>query len=227
MENTGFMDNTSFKKKRMLNTEGTKLSANGFNGVIGLLLAFGLGINALMAIFLPPLVAGLNPWIVLGTYLVGSIASTLVIHHAKTAVVSFAGFTGLACSTGFLLSSFLVGFSGATIYTAFLSTGIIVVSMMLLSTIFPKFFLGLGRVLIFALLGSLLVEFVAGLIFGLNLVYMDYIVVVVFAGFIGFDWAKAQMYPKTAKNAIECSADIFMDIIVIFMRLVSIFGKKD
>lgn len=227
MNDNGFMNSSELKKKRMLNTEGTALSANGYNGVIGLLLVCGLGINALMSIFLTPLVAGLNPWIPVVIYLAGSIVSTLVIQKSRSAAVSLIGFGGLAVSTGVLLTFFLSMFPASTIYTAFLATGIIVVAMMLLSTIFPGFFLNIGGALVFALLGSILIEFLGGMLFGLSLGWMDYVVVVIFAGLIGFDWARAQAYPKTFRNAVESSADIYMDVIAIFMRVASILGKKD
>ena len=227
MNDTGFMNNTELRNKRMRNNEGTMLSVNGYNAVIGLLLVFGLGINALMSIFLTPLVAEMNPWLLIVVYLDGSIGSTFVIQRSTTAAVSLLGFTGLAVSTGLLLTSFLTMFPASTIYTAFLATGIIVVAMLLLSTIFPGFFLSIGRTLVFALIGSILIEFVGGLFLGLALGWMDYVVVIIFAGFIGFDWARAQAYPKTFKNAVESSADIYMDVIVIFMRVLNILGKKD
>jgi FtsH-binding integral membrane protein len=98
---------------------------------------------------------------------------------------------------------------------------------MIISTIFPQFFLSLGRVLLFALLGSLAVELIGGLIFRLNLGIMDYVMVVIFGGYIGYDWAKAQVYPKTLDNAIDSAADIYVDIINLFIRILSIVGKKN
>ena len=55
---------------------------------------------------------------------------------------------------------------------------------------------------------------------------MDYVMVVIFAGYIGFDWAKAQAYPKTLDNAIDSAADIYVDIVNIFIRILSIMGNK-
>ena len=127
---------------------------------------------------------------------------------------------------GLLLTSYLTLFTEATIYSAFLATGIIVVSMMLISLFFPAFFLSLGRVLIFALLGSIAVELIGGLLLHYPMFWMNYVIVVIFAGYVGFDWAKAQVYPKTMDNAIDSAADIYIDIVNIFIRLLSIMGRK-
>ncbi|MBO7709254.1 MAG: US12 family protein, partial [Lachnospiraceae bacterium] len=89
------------------------------------------------------------------------------------------------------------------------------------------FFLSIGRVLIFALIGSIVIELIGGLLLHLPLGIMDYVVVVIFAGYIGYDWARAQAYPKTLDNAIDSAADIYVDIINIFIRILSIIGKKD
>ena len=133
-------------------------------------------------------------------------ANSLKSHNP---VISFAGFTGLSAVMGLMLTFILTSYTSSTIYTAFLTTGIIVVSMMLASMFFPAFFLSLGRVLLFALLGSIAVELIGGLIFHLPLAIMDYVVVVIFAGYIGYDWAKAQAYPKTLDNAIRHAYSVF------------------
>ena len=98
---------------------------------------------------------------------------------------------------------------------------------MLVSLFFPAFFLSIGRVLAIALIGSLLVEVIGGLVFHLPLDIMDYVVVVIFAGYVGYDWARAQAYPKTLDNAVDSAADIYVDIVNIFIRILSILGKKN
>jgi FtsH-binding integral membrane protein len=44
---------------------------------------------------------------------------------------------------------------------------------------------------------------------------------------MGFDWYRAQAYPKTVDNAIDSAVDLYLDIINLFIRLLEIFGKKD
>ena len=133
----------------------------------------------------------------------------------------------LSVGMGLLLTYILTMYSGHTIYTAFLMTGIVTVSMMIVSTLFPSFFLGLGKTLGLSLLIAIAVELVGVLIFRLDLGIMDYIMVIIFSGYVGYDWAKAQVYPKTLDNAIDSAADIYVDIINLFIRILSIVGKKN
>ena len=221
------MDTREMKQQRLLSTEGIQLTENTYNIVIGLTLLWGILINVVMAYFLTPYILKIHPGVILVLYLAGSIGCFTLIFKSRKPAISFLGFTGLAIAMGLVLTFFLTAYTSATIYAAFLSTGIIVVAMMIIATIFPTFFLGIGRTLGFALIGSLVVELIGGLIFHMSLGIFDYIMVVIFAGFVGFDWAKAQAYPKTMDNAIDSAADIYVDIINIFIRILSIMGKKD
>ena len=220
-------NNKEVKLQRLQRTDGTALSENAYNGIIGLTLLWGIGINVLMSLFLTPFILGIDFRILIVVYLIGSFGFSFMVYKSKSPALSFLGFTGLAVSMGLILVPFIAMYSAAAVYSAFLATGIVVVAMMLLSTIFPAFFLKMGRVLVFALLGAIIVELIFGLLLHFPLGYMDYIVVVIFAGLVGFDWAKAQMYPKTLDNAVDSAADIYVDIINIFIRILSIFGSSD
>ena len=81
-------------------------------------------------------------------------------------------------------------------------------------------------VLVFTLLLTILVEVVAGFLFPAALQWTDYLVVLLFCGYVGFDWAKAQQYPKTLDNAVDSAADIYVDIIYLFLRILSILSKS-
>lgn len=221
------MDNKEMKLKRLTSTDGTPLTEGAYNVTIGLTLLWGLLLNVLTAVFLTPYIIQIDYRIILVGYLVLSFGCIAVVFKSHTPAISFLGFTGLAFVMGVLLTFFLTAYSASSIYSAFLATGIIVLSMMILSMFFPAFFLSLGRVLLFALIGSIVIELIGGLLLHLPLGIMDYVVVVIFAGYIGYDWAKAQAYPKTMDNAIDSAADIYVDIINIFIRVLSIIGKKD
>ena len=221
------MENSKAKQARLQNFAGIQLSENAYNGVIGLTLLWGIIVNVLMATVFAPAILKIDFRLAIVLYLVLSFGCMFLIYRSNNPAVSFLGFTGLAIGMGLLLTSFVQYFSGHTIYTAFLATGIVVVVMMLVSLFYPAFFLSMGRVLGLALLGSLIIELIGGLIFKMPMDFMDYVVVVIFAGYIGFDWAKAQLYPKTVDNAIDSAADIYVDIVNIFIRILSIIGKND
>ena len=220
------MDNKEIKLQRMERTEGKILSENAYNAAIGLTILWGLLLNVLTYRLFAPYIIKLDYRVVAIGYLVISFACIAVVVKSHRPAISLLGFTGLAITMGILLTSFLSLYDGQVIYRAFLATGIIVLSMILVSTFYPAFFLSLGRTLMFALLGSIAIELVGGLLFHLPLNFMDYVVVIIFAGYIGYDWAKAQAYPMTLDNAIDSAADIYVDIINIFIRILSIMGNK-
>ena len=220
------MDNKEIKLQRMERTEGKILSENAYNAAIGLTILWGLLPNVLTYRLFAPYIIKLDYRVVAIGYLVISFACIAVVVKSHRPAISLLGFTGLAITMGILLTSFLSLYDGQVIYRAFLATGIIVLSMILVSTFYPAFFLSLGRTLMFALLGSIAIELVGGLLFHLPLNFMDYVVVIIFAGYIGYDWAKAQAYPMTLDNAIDSAADIYVDIINIFIRILSIMGNK-
>ena len=55
---------------------------------------------------------------------------------------------------------------------------------------------------------------------------IDAAVVLIFAGYLGFDWARAQTYPKTLDNAVDSAADIYVDIVNLFIRLLRLFARS-
>jgi FtsH-binding integral membrane protein len=56
---------------------------------------------------------------------------------------------------------------------------------------------------------------------------MDYVIATLFSLYIAFDWARANKYPKTVNNAIASAFDIYYDIVNLFLRVLSIMGKRD
>ena len=220
------LEKSKYREERM-KAVGTALTENKYNAVIGSTVLWGIIINFLMARFATGTILRLDYRAALVIYFVGSIGSMLVVYKAQNPVVSFLGFTGLALSMGLLLTYYLTVYTESTIYKAFMLTAIITVIMLIISTLYPGIFLSIGRGLGITLLVCVVVELVGMLIFRSSMDIMDYVVCFVFCGFIGFDWAKAQAFPKTLNNAFLSAADIYLDVINIFIRLLSILGKKD
>ncbi len=221
------IDNKKFKLARLQNMEGTQLTGTTYNLVIGLVLLWGFAVNILMALALTRYIVSMNYIVTLILYFALSLGGMFIVFKSNQPAVSFLGFTLLSIGMGLVLTYFLTMYDGRSIYTAFVMTGIITLVMIAASMIFPSFFLSIGRALGIALIAAIVVEVVGGLLLHLNLSIMDYVVVLIFAGYIGYDWAKAQQYPKVLDNAIDSAADIYVDIINIFIRILSIIGKKD
>ena len=220
------MENKEIKAGRLVGAQGNIVSENTYNAVIGLILLWGIALNIVMAYFLTPYIVGLNRSVVILGYLIVSFACRYVVAKSDSALISVLGFTGMAGAMGVLLTYVMRRYTSSTIYSAFLATGIIVVVMIIAAALFPAFFRKLGRVLFVSLMGSLVIQLITGLIFHIRLGVMDYILVIIFSGYIGYNWAKAQAYPKTLDNAIDSAASIYIDIINIFLRLLRIMERS-
>ena len=97
--------------------------------------------------------------------------------------------------------------------------------MMAVSSVFPNFFLSMGRVLGISLLACIVIEVIL-MIAGAPLAIMDYIVVLIFCGYIGYDWARANACFKTVDNAIDSAAELYVDIVNLFVRILSILARN-
>lgn len=221
------MDNREYKEKRKIDLLGVKtLSPSMYNLILGGVLLWGIVVNIFMATFLEEPILAMNYWAVIIIYFVVSLLSMLVIYKSDNPVVSFLGFTILSIAMGLLLTYYVSYFDVGTIRTAFVVTAIVTAAMILLSTIFPSFFRGLGRVLFITLIITIIAEIVISLVMGIDTSIFDYIVVVIFCGYIGYDWTKAQEYSMTVDHAIDSAADIYVDIINLFVRILSILGRR-
>ena len=206
---------------------GEAISDAGYNLTIGLVLTWGFGVNYLMVQNVPAeAILGINHWIFLIGYIASIFAGTWLYSSSDNPAVSFAGYNLIVVPLGLVLVRFLYFFEPAVIEQAFLATGLVTASMMILSMMYSKFFLSIGRGLFVALIVAFLVEIGMGIFTGSFPPIFDWIFVLIFSGYIGYDWARAQKLPKTLDNAVDSAAALYVDIVILFMRLVRIFGRR-
>lgn len=219
--------NNELREKRMQFAATNELSLRSYNAVLGLTVLWGVIINIIMATALKSTILSLHPGLILGVYLVGTLGCSLLLHLTHNSVISVAAFSVMAASMGLLLTYFVSYYDAGDILYAFIVTGIITLCMIGLAMLYPGFFrsigLGLGIGLIFALIATLICHLVLKASVGI----LTYGIIILFAGFIGFDWARAQVYPKNIPNAIACASDIYVDMINIFIRILSLVGNRD
>ena len=220
------MGTDEYRLERMNNYAGTAVNERTYNMIIGLTLLWGVMINVVMATVFAYQILSLNYILVLVVYFVGTIGCSILVHKSDSPAVSFAAFTGMAISMGLLLTYYVFFFAGSSVAYAFIATGLVTIIMIILSMLYPAFFQGLGRTLFISLIGCIIVEFVGSLIFHLPLSIIDYAVALIFCGFIGLDWSRAQQFPKTVDNAVDSAADIYLDVVNLFIRILSITGKR-
>lgn len=210
-----------------------EISARKYNLVLGLCLLWGFVANAAICYFAGPSIVkfiAANPsaylWIIIG-YAVLAIVGIVISSKSDSPGVSFLGYNMIVLPLGVMLSVVLAAYSQTVVFYAFTGTAIITGLMIVMAEIFPTFFLSIGRGLIFALLITLIVEIIARFLFHLPLGIIDMVVVLIFCGYIGFDWARAQRIPYSVGNAIDAACSLYLDIINIFLRLLAIFGRSE
>ena len=226
------MDNFSNRKQlRLQSGEADRLSDRSFNLVLTGLLAYGLFLNAVIVYYFAPSIiafaAGMSFWMVLLAYAIPTFVGVMLAAISANPMVSFLGYNLVVLPVGMLLALIIPGFPVDLVVKAMMLTGMVTVTMMLLAVIRPAFFLGLGRTLFITLLVGLLAEVVATWLLGYHGAVFDWIFVILFSGYIGYDVAKSQAYPKTMDNAVDSALDIYLDVINLFIRILSILGRRD
>ena len=142
---------------------------------------------------------------------------------SQNPAVSFVGYNLVVLPIGIMLSLVIPGLPAGIVVKAMALTGMVTVTMALISLVRPQLFLGLGRTLVVGLVA----ELVATFLFGYRGQLFDWFFVLLFSGYIGYDVAKSQAYPKTLDNAVDSALDIYLDVINLFIRLLSILSHRD
>ncbi|MBQ9059641.1 MAG: US12 family protein [Firmicutes bacterium] len=223
------LNNTKYKAQRLepLVSGERLLSRRVYNLLMGGTLVWGFLVDVIVCMFTYDIYSRINPIALIVLYLAVSIISIIVIHRSDSAVISFAAFTALAAVMGILLSGIISSYTADSVFDAFIHTGIVCLIVGLLATSFPQFFLKLGRGLFIVFLAVFAVEIVLLLIFHSLPQITSIAMVLVFGGYFGYDLVKAQQYVPTADNAVDSAADIYIDVINLFIRLLVIFGSRD
>lgn len=218
------------KQLRLESGEADSLSARAFNTLLCGTLLYGLAVNAVMVYYfsepLQKLLSGLGFWGMLLVFILPMIVGSVVAARSTRPLVSFLGYNLVVLPVGMMLAVIIPGLPAAIVVKAMTLTAMVTLTMTLLAVINPLFFLGLGRTLVVALLIGLLAEVVATFLLGYRGMLFDWLFVILFSGFIGYDVARSQAYPKTLDNAIDCALDIYLDVINLFIRLLSILSRR-
>ena len=197
-----------------------------YNLVIGAILLYGFAINAFMVKFCAHYFENINYLVLLIGYFVLCFLGIRISLRSDSPGISFLGYNMVVVPVGVILSLGLEAVESAQIIHAAALTAIVTLSMMAMAAVWPEFFLSLGRVLFFALLIVIIAEICTALMG----IYMprawDIGVAIIFCGYIGFDWAKAQQTDHTLDNAVDACVGLYLDIINLFLRILSSSSKS-
>lgn len=195
------------------------LSDRQYNIAIGLLLLWGFVINAIMCIFFPNVFMSMNPVVFIVGYFVAAVAGISMSKFSRNPVVSFIGYNLVVLPMGAMLSLALPDYLGSTIIRTLIATIFITLLMIGVSIIKPQLFNSLGVPLFICLIGVLIVELISMFMWATLPKWWDWLVAILFCGYIGYDWGKAQEKPKTLDNAVDSVVELYLDIVNLFLRL--------
>ena len=154
-----------------------------------------------------------------------SIIGGIITAKFNNIFISFIGYNLVILSIGMILSISLRNYSYINILTAMSATAVVTCFMIVLSIFFPILFSKLGKILFVSLSTGIIIE-VIFLLLGVNTPILNWLFVIVFSAYIGYDWYKAQNSAKTIPNAINSALDIYLDIINLFLHLLEIEHKE-
>lgn len=208
-------------------TNDTIISAGLYNLVIGLTLVWGFAVNYWMVTNIDPnAIASINPWIFFIGYFASCFFGIYLFQKSSNPVVSFIGYNFVVVPFGLIINMVVSQYDPELVTEAIRITGLVTIAMMCLGTLFPAFFQKIAGALTIALLLVIVVELIEIFIFNTHHGILDWIVVLIFCGYIGYDWGRANQIPKTIDNAIDSAAALYMDIINLFLRILRILGRK-
>ena len=208
------------KKERLIGP--SVISNTRFNIALVLTLMIGVFINIFEVKYLEDFMMEANVVIVIITYFAAIIFAVFCMKSFKSPIVSMLGFVILAIDCGLPLCYIAYFYNYTAISLAFQVVLIDLLTMIILGTIFKKFFLNLGLLSLFSLIFSVTVETVLALNLGKELTTVNYIFITLFSLNNDYIISKAQKYSKSYKNAIVSAADLYLEIINVFLRIFNV-----
>ncbi|MGY5452797.1 Bax inhibitor-1 family protein [Agarivorans sp. MS3-6] len=203
------------------------ISASLYNFVIGATLVWGFFVNWLMVLNIPAeSIAAVNPIIFFVGYLASCFFGIYLFSKSDNPLVSFIGYNFVVVPFGLIINLVVSRYNPDIVLEAIRVTGLVTFVMMLLGSMYPAFFKKISGALTIALLCVIVVELVEIFIFNTHHGILDWIVALIFCGYIGYDWARANAIPKTYDNAVDSAAALYMDIINLFLRILRILGRR-
>lgn len=220
------MYESSKKRRNYVGMEHEIMSDRAYNITIEVVLLWGFLVNILMCKCFTETFMAWNFVAVIIGYFVVAIIGIIMSNVSDNPIISFIGYNLVVLPVGVVLSIALTEYDQISIMNALLITAAVTILMIVLSSIYPDIFLSMGKVLFACLTGVIIFEMIF-LLFGISTPSLwDFGVALIFCGYIGYDWAKAQEMPHTLDNAIDSVVGLYLDIINLFLRVLSSSSKS-
>ena len=217
----------------MTNRESAaELTESRYNLTIGLTLAWGFLINFVLVRELQPRILEMMLYgtgggmiaFLIAYFVLVMVGSSMV--RSYSAVKCFIGYNLIALPVGVLVAMATAMYDPGIVTRAALSTAIVTLVMMIVATAVPSIFQRMAGGLSVALLATIVVEALGSIFFRSVYTITDWVVVGIMCMYIGYDWVRANSVQRTTTNAIAAASALYLDIINIFVRLLSILARS-
>lgn len=217
----------------MTNRESAaELTESRYNLTIGLTLAWGFLINFVLVRDLQPRILEMMLYgtgggmiaFLIAYFVLVMVGSSMV--RSYSAVKCFIGYNLIALPVGVLVAMATAMYDPGIVTRAALSTAIVTLVMMIVATAMPSIFQRMAGGLSVALLATIVVEALGSIFFRSVYTITDWVVVGIMCMYIGYDWVRANSVQRTTTNAIAAASALYLDIINIFVRLLSILARS-
>ncbi|MBO4396636.1 MAG: US12 family protein [Eubacterium sp.] len=208
--------------------EEGSISRRTYNFIIGLIILWGVGVDTFICWYFKDTLVNTfsSNWVYILIYLGLVIGGMVIVNAAKSPALSFLGYNLIVVGFGITLAMVVEYYAPAVVTEAFLVTAIVTGLMLLLGTLWQEMFKKIGRILLVALIGVVITEAIMILITGTYPTWISVVSALLFSGFIGYDWAKAQEATATPKNAVLFATSLYVDIVNLFLNILRIVGNN-
>lgn len=171
-------------------------------------------------------------WMLFVGVFVSGLVGVIVVHRSSSSALSLLGYAMVAVPFGLLLGPVAAHYDSVSVAKILTVTVGMAVGLGLLGALWPCSLESWGAWLFGALLLLVLgstVTLLSGA-FGLQVQgamrVWDWIAVVIFSGCIVHDVNNAMLVPRTPAYAIQAAISIYLGVLNLFMRLLSLFGSS-
>jgi len=204
-----------------------ELSESMYNLLIGSVLCWGFVLNYLMVTGIDPnAISSVSPLLFFAGYFGLAFGGIAICNTSDNPLISFIGYNMIVVPFGFIINLAVNAANPTIVAEAIKTTGMVTIAMMCLGSLFPAFFRKIAGALFISLILVILAELVNLFFFKADRGFLDWAIVAIFCGYIGVDWGRANSLAKTADNAVDSAAHIYIDIVNLFLALLRILSRR-
>lgn len=209
-------------------TKDSAVTREKYNLILAGVLLWGFLMNVLFCILFADYVGNMGYGVFVVAYILLAIPGIIINVRSSKPIWSFVGYNMVVLPLGIVLSALLYDLGADVVRQTFEVTAAVTAGMFLLSSWKPEFFMRIGPCLLGALGLTLVAELVMFFVhYDSGFQVTNIVVAVIFCGYIGYDWAKAQQRPTTVDNAIDSACALYLDIINLMLRLLASRSRDD